>query len=241
MGGAIKSALRPMVRGIFGSIKGVHTAQPVVALTFDDGPNPDATGGILDSLAGHEAKATFFFISRRAAKHPELARRVHREGHQVGLHGQDHLPLPLLTTRAMNERIRGGQRELEGIIGDRISWFRPPYGEQTIRSYLVTRLAGMRVVGWTTTCQDWLELDAEEIADRAATRLSAGGILLMHDFVEPDVREPEPVPAADRVRIVELLLEKLDQKGLSPVTVSELLTAGEPAQTLWFPSRQRAC
>jgi len=229
-----KATARPLAHRWFGSIEGAHTREPVVALTFDDGPHPRFTPGILDALASHNAKATFFFISHRAATYPELARRVLMEGHEVGLHGLDHLPLPILTLRAVNDRVRKGRKLLEEVIGQRVALFRPPHGDQTIRTYLSVRLAGMQVVGWTATCQDWEQLDLEVIIARAEQRLEPGGILLLHDFVEPDVRRPEPAPTFDRARMVELLLDKLDRKGLEYRTVTDLISGRQERRSLWY-------
>jgi len=221
-----------LLRKPLGSVNGAETEDPVVAITFDDGPHPDHTPAILEALAARNAKATFFFIAHRAESFPELARTVVEEGHEVGLHGLDHLPLPLLTTRAVVDRVRNGRHVLEGVINRRVGLFRPPYGRQTLRTYAVVRLAGMQVVGWTALCEDWKILDPDEITDRAVARLEPGGILLLHDFLSGNVSRPRPLPQFDRALMVAQLLDKLEEKGLESHTVTDLITRWPERRTL---------
>ena len=92
------------------SVACVATEQRVVALTYDDGPDPENTPAVLDALAAFGATATFFVLADRAEKHPELLRRIVAEGHDVGLHGEDHTRLSTLSAREALTRIRRGRR-----------------------------------------------------------------------------------------------------------------------------------
>lgn len=242
----LPDTLRPLAHGVvdlvagpIGSIKGANTEDLVVSLTFDDGPHPRHTPAILDVLSGFGARATFFFTAQRAAEHQELARKVRDEGHEVGLHSIDHLPLPLLRFGAVWDRVRNGRRMLEDVIEQDVRLFRPPYGDQTLATYLLTRAAGMQVVGWTATCQDWERLPPEEIARRAIERLQPGGILLLHDYVEPDVLQPVPLPDFDRAQLVERILIDLSAKGFETVGVTDLITRWPERRTLWFWWREK--
>lgn len=230
----------PFLEKLFGSVKGANTTERVVALTFDDGPHPSHTPAILGVLSRHDARATFFFTATRAADNRSLARRVESEGHSVGLHSTDHLPLPILNNSAVKHRLKTGKVLLEGILDSPIRWFRPPYGDQTVRTYLMTRARGLEVVGWTATCQDWEVLEIEEITNRALDRLEPGGILLLHDYVEPDVLDPVELPSFDRAALVESIVSRLVDDGYRLVTVDELVSDYPVRKTLWFWWRDKS-
>jgi peptidoglycan/xylan/chitin deacetylase (PgdA/CDA1 family) len=107
------------------SVACVATDDRVVALTFDDGPDPDQTPEVLDALAEAGARATFFVLVDRAAEHPDLLRRIAAEGHEIGLHGEDHTRLTTLPIREALRRIRRGKRRLEELTGRPVTLFRP--------------------------------------------------------------------------------------------------------------------
>jgi peptidoglycan/xylan/chitin deacetylase (PgdA/CDA1 family) len=224
----------PLAESTFGSIKSVSTTDPVIALTFDDGPSPEHLPAILDVLDRHRARATFFLIAHRARSHPDLAREIAARGHEVGLHGLDHLPLRLLTSREVKRRVWQGRRELERILDSPVTLFRPPFGGQSLRTYLITRSAGMQVVGWTAMAGDWLELPIDEIAAKGVDALEPGGILVLHDHVEVDVRNPAPPPSFDRAAMVDLVLTRLGERGLRAESVSGLMAGRVVRRTLWF-------
>lgn len=223
-----------MAERVFGSVKHAITRDPVIGLTFDDGPSPEHLLPILDVLDRRRARATFFLIAHRAKAHPRLAREIALRGHEVGLHGFDHLPLPILTTRQVVRRVWGGREELERVVGMPVRLFRPPFGEQSLRTYLIARAAGMQVVGWTALCNDWIEQPLTRIVDKALQALEPGGILLLHDHVEPDVRNPAPPPTFDRAEMVDLLLDRLEERGIRADSVGGLLTGRQVRRTLWF-------
>src|SRR6266536_442678 len=108
----LRRALDPLLVPV-GSLTRVRGAGRHVALTFDDGPDPGHTAGVLDALAARRVRATFFMLSERAEAEPELARRVLAEGHEVGLHGADHARLTELTPAQVADRVVGGRLRLE--------------------------------------------------------------------------------------------------------------------------------
>ncbi len=112
-----------------------RTDERMIALTFDDGPDPEWDPRILDILAGQQSHGTFFMLIKNARAFPELVRRVVAEGHEVGLHGLNHRNLIGGSRRWTRRLLEGAASELAGIAGMPVGYFRPPYNAQTVTTY----------------------------------------------------------------------------------------------------------
>jgi peptidoglycan/xylan/chitin deacetylase (PgdA/CDA1 family) len=213
----------------------VRTEERVVSLTFDDGPDPEFTPRVLDALATHGARATFFVMVEQAEKHPALVTRALAEGHEIALHGIDHTRLSGLPLRQAISQIRDGKQRLEQIAGRPMTLFRPTYGAQTVQQYLATRALGLEVVVWSAWARDWDGIDAQEVAGRAIGALHHGGFLLLHDFSGDGVgtRDPETGAGLDRAAVTELLLAGMAERGYVSQTVSQLLATYPAVRTVW--------
>jgi len=222
------------IAGPLGSIRGAYTGDPVLALTFDDGPDPESTPGVLDALARHQARATWFVLVDRAEANPDLIRRMLAEGHEVGLHGADHTRLTAMKAGEIRHHLASGASRLARLTGRPPRWFRPPYGSQNLRSYLAARRCRLQVVVWSADCADWEQHAESEIARRAVAGAAPGGVLLMHDALAADPELPASEPVLDRPRIVDLVLSGLREHGLRAVSVSELLSGRRAHRTAWF-------
>jgi peptidoglycan/xylan/chitin deacetylase (PgdA/CDA1 family) len=208
----------------------VATTERVVSLTYDDGPDPRFTAPVLDALAAHGQRATFFVMVRPAEIHRGLIRRIIAEGHEVALHGIDHTRLSELPLRTAAALIREGKERLEQVTGRRTRLFRPTYGSQTLQQLVATRALGLDVVVWSAWARDWEPETAEVIAGRAAASLHYGGFVLLHDASGDGVGADGPL---DRGRATELLMKQLDERGYSSRTVSELLAQYPAVRTVW--------
>lgn len=212
-----------------GTVTHVATREPVAALTFDDGPDPEVTPRMADLLEAHDARGTFFLVGKAAARHPEVVRRLTRGGHAVANHSWDHPSFPLLRGRWRRTQLRWCQEAL-GADGARL--FRPPYGHQSLLSQLDAVLLGFRVVTWSVMAEDWGDDPAEVLAQRVRRRLEPGAIALFHDAlcttVETRFRDRGPTLEAVRV-----LLEEYAGR-LRFVTVPELLRSGSPRKWHWY-------
>ncbi|MGI8684990.1 MAG: polysaccharide deacetylase family protein [Acidimicrobiales bacterium] len=222
--------LRGLAGVLAGSVQCARTADQVVALTFDDGPDPCATPGVLAALERHGAKATFFVLTAAAEAHPELVGRMLAAGHEVGLHGGEHVPLGRASLRRSADVVWRGHRRLTRITGTPARWFRPPCGSQNLRSYAVARAAGMQVVSWTADAADWRPLDLDACVARAAAGLAPGAIVLLHD-------RPQPEGACVPGELADRVLEATAARGLRAVALGEMLRGRPAVRAAWFKPR----
>jgi len=167
---------------VFGSVLGaLPGATHSVSLTFDDGPNPDATPRILNALGEHGVKATFFILGAYAERWPELVRRAVNEGHQIGNHGYFHRKLHLKSPFYVRRDITLGKRAIEHAGVESPRFFRAPHG---FRSPWVTRIAqslGERTIGWSLGVWDSDCPGVNAIVERTVFGAKAGSIILLHD------------------------------------------------------------
>lgn len=169
---------------VFGRALGilpVADGERAVALTFDDGPNPEATPRILDALAAARVPATFFLLGRHVDRWPDLARRVASEGHTVANHGWHHRKLHRALPGRARRDLEMGMHSIERATGVHPRLFRAPHG---FRAPWVTPIAaslGQRTVGWSLGVWDTERPGADVIASRAIAGTRPGSILLLHD------------------------------------------------------------
>ncbi|HXO20357.1 MAG TPA: polysaccharide deacetylase family protein [Thermoanaerobaculia bacterium] len=153
-----------------------------IALTFDDGPDPRATPGVLDLLDRYGARATFFCIGRRAAAQPELAAEIARRGHRVENHTHSHPPaFSLYTPWSIAREVALAQEELERAAGRPPRYFRAPAGLRNFWLDPVLTAAGLTLVSWTRRAFDTVRGRAAGIAADLLRGLAAGDVLLLHD------------------------------------------------------------
>jgi peptidoglycan/xylan/chitin deacetylase (PgdA/CDA1 family) len=187
-----------------------------VALTFDDGPNGADTARVLDVLARHGARATFFCVGEAARRHPELVRRMVADGHVVGNHTLEHRKLPWCSPAEVARQIEGAQAAIIDAGAPPPTLFRAPHGfKSPFLGGVLARLS-LRLVSWTHGVWDTDRPGAAEIVRRSVRRLDDGVILLLHDGTL----------GADRAQTAEALdaiLIECARRGLRPVTLPELL------------------
>lgn len=152
-----------------------------VFLTFDDGPDPQWTPRILDTLAAAGVRATFFIIGLQALRHPALVRRIDEEGHATGNHTFSHRHPWLLSSDEARKEVQVGAKALEDILGRSPRFYRAPHGRHRVCMDEEARLGGAEIVDWNLSAIDWGPLgNARGIATRLS-RVRDGDIVLMHD------------------------------------------------------------
>lgn len=168
----------------------VATRRGAVALTFDDGPDPRFTPAVLDLLAAHGAKATFFVVGHGVAAHPNLVRRAVAEGHEVANHTLAHERLDRLDRAGVRAQLEGGARAIATLgLGPaaRPQLVRPPYGLEGAAARDELRSGGWEVARWSGCLERSLRHHWPEAAgSRLAGRAHPGDLLLAHDGGGPD-------------------------------------------------------
>jgi peptidoglycan-N-acetylglucosamine deacetylase len=157
-----------------------------IALTYDDGPNDPHTLHLLDLLAKHGAKATFFLIGRYVRLRPDIARAIHAAGHAVGNHTDTHPNLIFVSAGRLRQELESCCKALEDAVGESTGWFRPPFGGRRPNVLRTARALGMEPVMWSITGFDWNAKSSAEIAQRIAMqtdgrRAKQSEIVLLHD------------------------------------------------------------
>ncbi|MFD4994023.1 polysaccharide deacetylase family protein [Cellulosimicrobium cellulans] len=202
----------------------VDTTERVFSLTYDDGPDPRSTPGVLDALARHGARATFFVLSEPARRHPDLVRRIVAEGHELALHGRDHSSLLTKEDAAAVAEIRDARAAVEDVAGVALSLYRPPYGEHTWAQARGVRRLGLELTLWSGDAFDWVHDEEAEVARRAVASVFPGAILLLHDTrADPETLGPgERLPAFDRADVLDRILAATRAQGYTESTSGEL-------------------
>lgn len=158
--------------------------ETVVDLTFDDGPDPNFTPLVLERLAKHGVRATFFVLGRNVLRHRSTLRAVHAAGHRIGNHSLTHPDASFFDYWSVCEEIRYCQHAIEDAIGVTPTEFRPPFGRITPAVWLAARNAGLKLVNWSLDTGDWQCRTVEEAEQCAAETLSSvqsRDVVLLHD------------------------------------------------------------
>ncbi len=184
-----------------------------IALTFNNNPHPTQTKRILDILDTYGVKATFFMIGVNVQNYPDVAREVLDRGHEVGNHTYSHSHLNQMGTGRLSEELEKCEDVLEDLCEYRPHLFRPPEGYISDGVMECAEQGDYSLVLWSVDTRDWEVKSANHIVETVLSKVKAGDIILMHDYVYQS-KTPEAL---------EILLPKLLALGYEPVTVGELL------------------
>ena len=190
-------------------------SQKQVALTFDDGPDPNSTPQLLELLREQKVPAAFFCVGRRVAANPELAAQIVRDGHLVGNHSYAHSNLTnFYSTARLQAELAQTQAVIENAVGVASKFFRPPVGLSNPGTFRAARNLDLQVIGWTVRSLDTVIASPEKIVARIARGIRPGAIVLLHDG---------NIPAEKLLATVKSLLDTLRKLGYEIVRLDELL------------------
>ncbi len=184
--------------------------EKLLALTFDDGPRRLTTQRLLDGLAQRGVKATFFLIGRQIEGNEDLLHRMEEEGHEIGIHTYDHVPLTGLNAADFDAQVGRTRTLLEKVLGHGDFLLRPPYG---MTDPAAKNRAGSPLVLWSVDPEDWRDRDAERVWNHIVQNAQDGDIILLHDIF------PQSVDAALEA------VDRLLAQGYHFCTVGELFAA----------------
>ncbi len=190
----------------------VHVDGRDIAMTFDDGPSATLTPKLLDLLAGHHIKATFFVIGENVAEHPEIVARAAREGHEIANHSWSHPNFSKMGDESVRRQLQQTDDAIKNATGKRPTLMRPPYGSITAREKRwIHDEFGYDIILWDVDPYDWKRPGPAVVRARILKETRPGSIILSHD-IHPGTIEAMPST-----------FDELEAKGFKFVTVSELI------------------
>src|SRR5438094_8616713 len=195
----------------------VHVDGPYIAMTFDDGPSATLTPKLLDLLAAHHIKATFFVIGENVAEHPEIVARAAQEGHEIANHSWSHPNFGKMSDENVRRQLWRIDDAIKNATGKRPTLLRPPYGSITAREKRwIHDEFGYQIILWDVDPNDWKRPGPAVVRNRILQETRPGSIVLSHD-IHPGTIEAMPST-----------LDALEAKGFKFVTVSELIGMATP-------------
>lgn len=189
----------------------VDPNKKMVAINFDDGPNPNNTPQILEALKQNNAKATFFMLGQNVKQYPETVKSVYDLGNEIGIHTWDHPQLTKLSAENIKKQVSDTSDAIFEITGYRPTIVRPPYGSfnDTVKS----TLSDYSLILWNIDSLDWKSRDENKFVPLVMNDVQDGDIILLHDI------HSTTVPGAQKI------ITQLTEQGYQLVTVSELIEA----------------
>jgi peptidoglycan/xylan/chitin deacetylase (PgdA/CDA1 family) len=207
---------------LFGKVLIAGRNPDEIALTYDDGPNDIVTERLLDVLAHHNVRATFFLIGRYVRERPQISRAIATSGHLIGNHTMTHPWLAWQSASRIHEEITGCNALLEDTLGIPIRYFRAPHGARRPAVLRIARSLGLTPVQWNILPGDWQPIGAEEIAARTVRSITRNqqrnraSNIVLHDGGQAGLGQPR-LPTVEATKL--LLHKYVNQTGTKFVTV----------------------
>ncbi|WP_066260383.1 polysaccharide deacetylase family protein [Neobacillus drentensis] len=200
-----------------GIIKRINA--PAIALTFDDGPNPEYTPQLLDLLQKYGVKASFFVVGSKVKANPAIIKRMSQEGHTIGIHHYDHISSWILSPFQLKKQLKMTEQAISEITHEKVTFYRPPWGSFNIASLFLSKQ--FKVIIWSDIFGDWKVAKGKNgLLEQFLQATEAGSVLLLHDCGE--------TWGADRLaprymlQSLEIYLQENINKGTKFITLNDV-------------------
>lgn len=191
-----------------------------LAITYDDGPNDPHTFRLLEILAKHQVRATFFLIGRYVRQRPDIVRQVIASGHVVGNHTFTHPYLAVKSAADVRKELADCRAAIQDAVGDHSNLFRPPFGSRRPAVLRIARELGLEPIMWNVTGYDWNAPPAAAIEKKVASQIHGGNVILLHDGGHRQM-------GADRSQTVQAtdhLIARYKSEGYDFVTIPQMIS-----------------
>jgi peptidoglycan-N-acetylglucosamine deacetylase len=199
-----------------------------LALTYDDGPNDPHTLRLIEVLAEHNVRATFFLIGRYVQQRPEIVREVVKAGHVIGNHTFTHPLLTFKTAAEVRKELSDWRSAIQDAVGEHTNLFRPPFGGRRPAVLHVARDLGLEPIMWNVTGYDWNAPPAAVIEKKVSSQMRGGDVILLHDGGHKQM-------GADRSQTVlatDHLITRYKSEGYDFLTIQQMLEGAQALSTI---------
>ena len=199
-----------------------------LALTYDDGPNDPHTLRLLEGLAKHNVRATFFLIGRYVQQRPDIVREVVKAGHVIGNHTFTHPLLTFKTAAEVRKELSDCRSAIQDAVGEHSNLFRPPFGGRRPPVLHVVRDLGLEPIMWNVTGYDWNAPPAAVIEKKVSSQMRGGDVVLLHDGGHKQM-------GADRSQTVlatDHLITRYKSEGYDFLTIQQMLVGTQAVSTI---------
>ena len=198
---------------------GLRRGSKPLALTYDDGPNDPHTLRLLEVLARHRARATFFLIGRFVQQRPDIVREIIKQGHAIGNHTFSHPHLIFTGSAETLAELKRCQQAIEDATGESVRLFRPPFGGRRPGTLHTARSVGLAPILWNIAAYDWNGAPADQIVRRISRRIQGGDVMLLHD----GGHKAMGADRAQTVKATDMLLQRYVKAGFEFVSIPEMM------------------
>ncbi|MFJ7367145.1 polysaccharide deacetylase family protein [Peribacillus frigoritolerans] len=190
-----------------------------IALTFDDGPNPEYTIKLLDLLKEYEIKATFFVVGSKVKSNPGIIKRMHEEGHTIGIHHFHHVSSWVLSPIHLRKQLEMTEMAITECTNEKVIFYRPPWGHFNIFTLLFSKK--YKVIMWSGIFGDWkVENCKNTLLDQLRSTSTEGSILLLHDCGETLGADKEA--PGYMIEMLKIYLQESKEKGTNFISLKDL-------------------